>query len=328
MKKEMLIPLVLLALAAGFLLGFLLGVSMDLIPDGSQVPETQITQPTAPEVQVTEPAVPETDATEPPQAPTQIPETTIPVQTQPEETIRTLYTDEQLLSLDNTHITYGPGLAKNGDPAPYAPDAQKRYGQYDGHFLEDAENVIYLTFDCGYEYFLDGQPLTGMILDVLLEKDVKAVFFVTGSYVRSNPQLVQRIIDEGHILGNHSEDHKHMPSLSIREMEEQILTLHETVRSQFGYTMKFFRPPEGAFSHRSLAVTQNLGYETVHWSFAYADWNTDDQPDPQAALEKILSCHHDGAIYLLHAVSATNARILGDVIDGLQAMGYRLELLP
>ena len=238
------------------------------------------------------------------------------------------YTYEQLLSLSNDWITYGPGTAKDGEPAPYAPGAQEQYGKYDAHFLEDAENVIYLTFDCGYEYYTkDGDSVTAMILDTLKEKDVKALFFVTGSYVEKNPGLVWQMIEEGHALGNHGYSHKSMPSLGITDMENEILSLHDKVMTDFHYTMKFFRPPEGAFSIRSLAVTQNVGYDTVHWSFGYSDWDPENQPEASAALDKILSCHHDGAIYLLHALSTTNAQILGDVIDGLRGMGYRLELL-
>ena len=275
------------------------------------------------EIQVLDKPEESTPATTAPAPTTDPPETTVPPTEAPTEPAP-MYSEEELLKLSNDPITYGPGLAQDGNPAPYAPGAQELYGKYGAHFIEDAENTIYLTFDCGYEYYLDGRSVTGMILDVLKEKGVKAVFFVTGDYVKNNPELVQRMLDEGHALGNHSADHKQMPQLTLQEMEEQILSLHNTVKEKFGYSMKFFRPPDGAFSLRSLALTQKLGYETVHWSFAYADWNTADQPDPANAKEKILSCHHDGAIYLLHAISATNAQVLGDVIDGLQAMGYRL----
>lgn len=249
--------------------------------------------------------------------------------TQPAETAKdpTQHSYDDLMALSNDVITYGPGTATNGNHAPYAPGAQKSYGKYDAHFIESTENTIYLTFDCGTEAYHAGQSITGMILDVLKAKNVKAVFFVTGDYVEKNPTMVRRIISDGHVLGNHGTDHKSMPYLGIQEMEEQIMNLHKIVKDDFGYTMKFFRPPEGAFSLRSLAVTQNLGYETVHWSFAYADWDPDNQPDTAAALEKILSCHHDGAIYLLHGTSLTNAQVLGDVIDGLRNLGYRLDLL-
>ena len=333
----------LIALVISLVLNLLLGIALVcLIPRlGSNTAETtaptEITvQPTVPsEVPTTLPTLPETApaetaATEP--APTQPPATEAPA-TQPpateapEEYIGSLYTRKELKQLDNTLIVYGPGTAKNGNPPPYAGPAQEKYGKYGGHFIESDQGVIYLTFDCGYEHFVDGQPLTGLILDTLKQKDVQAVFFVTMSYVKSNPELVRRMIDEGHIVGNHSSNHHSMPSLSIDAMAEEIMELHNYMEKHFSYKMHLFRPPSGEFSIRSLAVTQSLGYDTVHWSFAYADWDTDAQPEAPAALDKILSCHHHGAIYLLHAVSATNARILADVIDGLEALGYRLELL-
>lgn len=325
MKKGVLIFLLILFLCANMILTFSLNLTRK--PEEAKPadkPEDAVTEAAteAPQINILDvifPTYPHET-----QAPTQPKATEAPA---PKPEPGRVYTSEELNALDNSHITYGPGLASNGDPAPYAPDAQTRYGKYDAHFLEDTEGVIYLTFDCGYEYFLGDQPVTGLILDTLKEKDVKAVFFVTGSYVEHNPDLVRRIINEGHVLGNHSSGHRSMPGLSIADMEDQILPLHKTVQMEFGVTMKFFRPPEGAFSLRSLAVTQNLGYETVHWSFAYADWDPANQPDPQEALDKILSCHHDGAIYLLHALSATNAEILGDVIDGLRDLGYRLEPL-
>ena len=313
MKKEVLLLLILLPLGARMFL-FL---SVDLVwresePAASQYQESQSEQAPSDLLDLIFSAPDSSSQTQP----TQIPEQD-----------RARYTEDQLLALSNDAIAYGPGLARNGEPAPYAPDAQKNYGQYGARFLGSEKNTIYLTFDCGYEHYAEGFSVTGMILDVLKDKDVKALFFVTGSYVENHPELVRRILAEGHALGNHSEDHITMPTLSIRDMESQILSLHRTVKEQFGYEMKFFRPPEGAFSHRSLAVTQNVGYETVHWSFAYADWDTANQPEPELALEKILSCHHDGAIYLLHAVSTTNAQVLGQVIDGLRAMGYALELM-
>lgn len=330
MQKNLLIIILVISLVLNLLLGIALVL---LIPrPGTPAPET-----TAPTEVTTEPTEePTAEATiSPTAAPadtevvvTQPPETEPPATEPPAEYIGKLYTRQQLEKLDNTLIPYGPGNAKNGAPAPYAGPAQEKYGQYSGHFIEDDEGIIYLTFDCGYEYFVDGQPLTGRILDTLKEKDVNAVFFVTMSYVKSNPDLVRRMIDEGHAVGNHSADHHSMPSLTIDEMVSEIMDLHDYMEKNFGYKMHLFRPPSGEFSIRSLAVTQSLGYETIHWSFAYADWDTANQPEAGAALEKILSCHHDGAIYLLHAVSETNTDILADIIDGLRDMGYSLKLLP
>lgn len=355
MKKEILVLGFTLALTANIL--FAMNFNITLRPEETkpaenpQVPATEVPRRESINIlDVIFPTLPgtngeSTDATKAPEAavppaatevpqPTQAPAATeapmptqAPVATEPPKETDKTYTTAELNDLDNDWITYGPGTATNGDPAPYAPDAQKLYGKYGAHFIEDAEDVIYLTFDCGYEYYLDGKPITGLILDTLKEKNVKAMFFISQSYVEKNPEMVQRILDEGHVLANHSSSHKTLPGMSIADMEAQILDLHKLVKDRYGYTMKFFRPPEGAFSLRSLAVTQNVGYETVHWSFGYADWNTENQPDPEEALKKILSCHHDGAIYLLHAVSATNAEILPQVIDGLQQLGYRLDVL-
>lgn len=335
MPKQYLIIFLAISLVLNLLLGIALVILIPKqpaapVPEQTTAPAESTSAPTIGEETTASTAAPtqmpatEPPATEPPV--TEPPATQAPTQP-PAEYIGKLYTRQQLEKLDNTLIPYGPGTAKNGDPAPYAPPAQDKYGKYDAHFIEYDKDVIYLTFDCGYEYSVDGQPLTGLILDTLKEKDVKAVFFVTMSYVKNNPDLVQRMIDEGHEVGNHSADHHSMPSLTIDEMVEEIMALHDYVQEHFGYRMHLFRPPSGEFSIRSLAVTQSLGYKTVHWSFAYADWDTSKQPEPGAALEKILSCHHDGAIYLLHAVSETNASVLADVIDGLRDKGYTLNLL-
>ena len=330
MQKNLLVTLLVISL----MLNLLLGIALVLLIPRSGEPARETTAPTEVTTEPTEEATTETTipATTAPDVAeviaTQPPETTPPATQPSAEYIGSLYTRQQLEKLDNTLIPYGPGTAKNGDPAPYAGPAQEKYGQYGGHFIEDDKGVIYLTFDCGYEYFVDGQPLTGRILDTLKEKNVKAVFFVTMSYVKSNPDLVRRMIDEGHAVGNHSADHHSMPSLTINEMVSQIMKLHDYVEDNFAYKMHLFRPPSGEFSIRSLAVTQSLGYETIHWSFAYGDWDTANQPEAAAALEKILSSHHNGAIYLLHAVSETNADILSDIIDGLRGKGYSLELMP
>ena len=240
-----------------------------------------------------------------------------------------MYTRAELEALDNTSHGYGPGNFL-GRP-DYAVSNQKRYEKYAANFIAPDNGNIYLTFDCGYEYYITGDdgkkiPLTSLFLDTLKEKNAKGVFFITMPYAKSEPELVQRMIDEGHVVGNHSNHHPVMPTLSIDEMEDEVMSLHNYVQEHFGYTMTLFRPPTGAFSERSLAVVQNLGYKTVHWSFAYADWSPDDQPDVDKSLASVLEKAHSGAIYLLHAVSETNATILGDAIDGFRQKGYKLEL--
>lgn len=283
-------------------------------PEETEPPVTQPAETTAPETTppATEPPATEPPVTEPPEQPPE----------NPDEYIGTLYNRGQLFAMDNTLHGYGPGRTSGGARPGGAVRAQNAYGQYGAYYIAEDTNVIYLTFDCGYEY----NNLTASILDTLKEKDVKAVFFVTMYYVETNPHLVQRMIDEGHIVGNHSNNHFSMPTLSVDEMAYEIMSLHEYMLEKFGYEMHLFRPPKGEYSTRSLAVTQSLGYTTTAWSFAYADWNTGNQPAHEDALALITGSAHNGAIYLLHAVSATNAAVLADVIDNLRGQGYSLEL--
>jgi peptidoglycan-N-acetylmuramic acid deacetylase len=161
-------------------------------------------------------------------------------------------------------------------------------------------------------------------LDTLKEKNVKAIFFLTGDYAKKEKALVQRMIDEGHVLGNHGMTHAKLPTLDQQGIEEEIMSLHQYVLDEYGYEMQYFRPPCGEFSEESLAVTQQLGYQTIVWSFAYVDWNVDSQPEPSTALDKLVTSAHDGAIYLLHSVSQTNAEILGEAIDRLRNEGFTL----
>lgn len=221
-------------------------------------------------------------------------------------------------ALSQSKIGWGLGSARNqlGQPAD-AEAAQKKYGPLGGQFLYGSEKQIVLTFDLGYE-----NGYTESILDVLKAHGVRGVFFITADYLSDAPGIVQRIIDEGHVLGNHSVTHPSMPSLSAERQAAEITGLHRRVKEQFGYEMKLFRFPMGEFSEQALAAAQQLGYQNWFWSFAYRDWLTDHQPDPAAALEKVVSAAHPGAIYLLHAVSSTNAAILGDVITRLEAEGY------
>ncbi len=222
-------------------------------------------------------------------------------------------------SLDTTKIGYGQGNIKDDKNRPVgATDFNARYSDYNATAIEsDSEKRIYLTFDQGYE-----NGYTEKILDTLKEKDVKATFFVVGDYVRRNEALVQRMIDEGHTIGNHSMSHYSMPELSASECQEEINSLHRYVLQNFNYEMMLFRPPMGEFSERTLATTQACGYKTVLWSFAYCDWDVNNQPDKAWAKEKLISSAHNGAIYLLHSVSSVNAEILGEVIDELRAQGY------
>lgn len=221
-------------------------------------------------------------------------------------------------SLSLAKIGWGLGNDKDGANRPIdAVRAEERYSDLGARFLTD-EGKICLTFDEGYE-----NGYTAKILDTLKEKGVKAVFFVTYDYCRTSPELVQRMIDEGHVIGNHTYTHPSLPDCSDREVAEEVNLLHEYVLENFGYEMTLFRFPMGEFSERTLSAVENLGYTSVFWSFAYSDWDISAQPDPTAAYTKITDSTHSG-IYLLHAVSSTNAQILGSIIDFWRAEGYEI----
>lgn len=222
-------------------------------------------------------------------------------------------------NLDNTKVAYGMGVETDSQNRPLgAIQAQKQYGELGGLFIGESDRQrIWLTFDEGYE---NGK--TADILDTLKEKNVRAVFFVTYDYCKRNPELVKRMIAEGHTVGNHTWSHPSLPECSPDELYSELSLLHEYVRDNFGYEMYVMRPPKGEFSERVLACAKELGYTTVLWSFAYPDWDVNNQPDPEQAFEKITGKSHNGAVYLLHAVSGTNASILGRVIDYWRTNGY------
>lgn len=196
---------------------------------------------------------------------------------------------------------------------------------YDAYSVGDPdEKVIYLTFDAGYE-----NGYTEEILDMLKEHDVPAAFFLVEHYVDSCPQLIRRMVEEGHLVCNHSTSHKDMAAMTDFETFKSELTNNEdTFYKITGEQMpKYFRPPSGRFSELCLQYAKELGYTTVFWSFAYADWYVDDQPSHDFAFSTIISRTHPGAIVLLHSTSKTNAEILGDVITEWQSMGYTLKSL-
>lgn len=267
-------------------------------------------------------------------APTTPQEPTVPPTTKPRDPdlVGSLYTRAELMAMDSTPKEYGCGIAQNGKPGQDALNCQNKYGQYGAYFYVPDTNEVYLTFDCGYEYSFQNASgktvrVTEWILDVLKEKNVKGVFFVTMAYCRQSPDLVQRMVDEGHNVGNHTANHPNLAKLDIDKEVEEIMTLHDYVKEHFGYSMNLLRPPEGAYSVRSLATAASLGYTSVDWSVAHADWDPSNQPNAASALSNMVSRAHPGAIYLLHAVSATNATILGDLIDALSQQGYTVARL-
>ena len=226
--------------------------------------------------------------------------------------------ETNLTSLSHEKIGYGQGVQLDENNRPLgAIDFNEKYSQYNAKAINDNDKTITLTFDQGYE-----NGYTSKILDVLKEKNVKATFFVLKDYAERNPELVQRMIDEGHTVGNHSVTHRSMAELTEDECKNEITELHDYIKENFDYEMTEFRPPMGEFSEFSLAVTKDFGYETVLWSYAYADWDTDNQPAPAESLNKLTDALHNGAIYLLHSVSETNAEILGDFIENAKNAGY------
>ncbi len=194
-----------------------------------------------------------------------------------------------------------------------------KYGQYAADFIQPMSNYVFLTFDEGYEF-----GNTPAILDTLKEKNAKAVFFVTLPFVKENPDLVQRMIDEGHVVGNHTVNHPSagLCSLSVADQISEIQTVHQYMLDNFNYEMYLFRFPTGAFSEQSLAIVQSLGYRSVFWSFAHHDWDTNNQPDVAESLANATKTLHGGEIFLLHGVSTTDTAMLADLIDNIRAAGF------
>ncbi len=215
---------------------------------------------------------------------------------------------------------YGQGKITDKNNRPIdAVNFSNTYSKYDAYALSEDDKTIILTFDQGYE-----NGYTTKILDTLKEKNVHAIFFLTGDYAKKETALVERMINEGHVLGNHGMKHESFPKLSETALTTEISSLHDYVLDNYNYEMQYLRPPCGEYSEESLKVTKDLGYKTLMWSFAYVDWKTDAQPDPESSLQNAVSCAHGGAIYLLHSVSETNSKILGSLIDQLRAQGYQL----
>ena len=220
-------------------------------------------------------------------------------------------------TLKTDKIVWGFGNIENHTPPAEPVKLQKEYFDLDGRWLLTEEKSICLTFDEGYE-----NGFTPSILDTLKDKNVKAIFFVTYDFAASNPELIDRMINEGHTVGNHSYHHYSMDEVDVPTAREEVSFLHDYIKEKHNYTMSYFRFPKGEFSEQSLGIVHDLGYTSVFWSFAYADWDASSQPDAAQALKNICDSTHPGEILLLHAVSKTNADILGDVIDDIQTQGY------
>ncbi len=214
--------------------------------------------------------------------------------------------------------------------APIGPASSQMLAKYDASYIGDtAEKVIYLTFDAGYE-----NGCTEKILDTLKNHNVPAAFFLVGNYMEKNSDLVRRMVQEGHIVGNHTMHHYDMSKLSEKTAFSKELTELENLFKEItGKELpKYYRPPQGIYSEENLKMAQELGYKTVFWSLAYVDWLTNDQPTKEAAFGKLIPRTHNGAVVLLHSTSSTNAEILDELLTKWENMGYRFasldELFP
>ena len=218
------------------------------------------------------------------------------------------------------------GLSFRQDGAPPIGNAgNDQLARYDAAYIGNTEEkVLYLTFDAGYE-----NGCTTQILDVLKEIGGPAAFFLVGNYIERNPDLVRRMVAEGHTVGNHTMHHYDMSKLSDKAAFSKELTdLESLYRDTVGAEMpKYYRPPQGIYSEENLKMAKDLGYKTVFWSLAYVDWNNDSQPTAEQAFAKLLPRTHNGAVVLLHSTSKTNAAILNELIGKWKELGYRFAAL-
>lgn len=228
--------------------------------------------------------------------------------------------------ISNEKKEHSFGVAKNGIPHEISKSTQS-YFESTGYKAvcydtKTAEKVIYLTFDCGWE-----NGYTDDVLDTLKEKKVPAAFFCTLEHIKKSPELIVRMIKEGHIVGNHSAKHPNFAEIDRQRMADEILECDNYLRENFGYTSSFFRFPEGCYTENALELVHSMGFTSVFWSSAYADWDVSKTKGKDYAFETVTSRLHPGAILLLHSVSPDNAAALGDIIDWARQNGYEFKAL-
>nr|WP_235829652.1 delta-lactam-biosynthetic de-N-acetylase [Clostridium nigeriense] len=217
-------------------------------------------------------------------------------------------------------------VKRENEKTPEPPkESASFFSEYGAYYVGDTNSkVLYLTFDEGYE---NGN--TPKILDILKEEQVPAAFFVVKPYIKQEGDIVKRMVEEGHLVCNHTSHHPSMATIKDNEkFKLEFTEVEDEFKKLTGTDMpKFFRPPMGKYSKNSLKKTQALGYKTIFWSFAYKDWLVDNQPNETTAIKKIVNGAHPGAIILLHAVSNTNAKVLKNVIQELKSQGYEFKSL-
>ncbi len=219
---------------------------------------------------------------------------------------------------------WGLSFQEEGQP----PVANATFGElekYDTYYAEDTdEKVIYLTFDCGYE---NGN--TAPILDALKKHNANAAFFVVGNFISTSPDLIKRMHEEGHTVGNHTYNHPDMSKISTKEaFEKELKDVEDAYKEITGEEMtRYYRPPQGKYSTENLQMAKDMGYHTFFWSLAYVDWYQDKQPSHEEAFDKLLGRIHPGAVVLLHSTSSTNGEILDELLNKWEEMGYTFQSL-
>lgn len=228
--------------------------------------------------------------------------------------------------LSTEKICHSFGVAKDGEANDISKNAQKYFDEknFDAVTLDTVtkKKVMYLTFDCGYE-----NGYTMKILDVLKEKNVPAAFFCTLHEMEQNPDIIARALNDGHIVGNHTNTHPSMDEISRMQMTDEIKAFDDYLREHFGYSALYFRFPKGEYSDCALDLVSSLGYTSVFWSLAYSDWDLDNQKGKDYAVETVSARFHPGAVILLHSISPDNAAALPEIIDKAREQGYEFRAL-
>ena len=224
--------------------------------------------------------------------------------------------------VDNWGLGFGESGSQMQPTGNVSAEELKKYNAY--YIGSKEEKVIYLTFDCGYE---NGN--TADILDALKKHNAPATFFVVGHFLESAPDMIKRMVEDGHTVGNHTYHHPDMSSISSKEsFQKELDDVNTLFQKITGTTMSnYYRPPQGKYSTENLQMAKELGYETFFWSLAYVDWNVDDQPTAEEAFDKLIGRIHPGAVVLLHNTSSTNAMILDELLTKWEEMGYTFRPL-
>jgi peptidoglycan-N-acetylmuramic acid deacetylase len=214
---------------------------------------------------------------------------------------------------------------QNAGKSPVGNETPEHLKKFNSYYIGDSySKVIYLTFDAGYE-----NGYTSDILDTLKKHNIKAAFFLVGNYIEKEPDLVKRMVEEGHIVGNHTYNHPDMSKISDMEsFKKEITSLEELFKNTTGQELsKFYRPPRGKYNESNLKQANELGYKTIFWSLAYVDWYVNKQPTKEYAFEKLIPRIHPGAVVLLHSTSKTNCEILDELLAKWEDEGYTFKTL-